>query len=275
MVEWYYVFGSDRVGPVSVETLQNLFLKEDLNLESYVWRKGWQNWEHIKDVSELDLSASPVIKKAERRTDLKVPEKIKEQVKEPVKDQSAIHKKKSSPEVFFNFDWNTIRDEEELFFIKVGHDRKVQLNSELFGPYSIHELHDAINDKRINNHSLIFAAGMPGWVEVGDTPLDPKNLKLNTQNILDEAPLIMVVENDPLPLIALVQKSGINKCILLGAGPFPVGKAVLCSMYAGTALKAKNVKLDIEKYDPREQKIFCRVLEINESAKKIMQNYAD
>jgi hypothetical protein len=265
MVSWYYVLGSERVGPVGIETLKDLFLKEEIGLESYVWRKGFQNWERIKDVNELDFSTSHETAKpqAERRTD----GKAKEQVEEI--------RKESSPEITFNFSWNTIRDEEELFFIKVGHDRKTQLETDLFGPYSLVELRDAIDDRRINNRSLIFAAGMPGWVEVGDTPLDPKNLKLNTCNILDEAPLLIVVDNDPMPLIALVQQAGIKKCTLLGAGPFQKGKVVMCSMYSGTALKAKNLKLNIEEYDPREQKVYCRVIEISESAKKIMQNYAD
>ncbi|MDD4974782.1 MAG: DUF4339 domain-containing protein [Bacteriovorax sp.] len=269
MVSWYYVLGSERVGPVGVETLKDLFLKEEINLESYVWRKGFQNWERIKDVSELDFSTPPEISKpkTERRTDLKVAKGPEENKKRNTEE--------SSPEITFNFDWKSVREEEELFFIKIGHDRKAQLVSELFGPYSLIELQDAINDKRINNHSLIFAAGMPGWVEVGDTPLDPKNLKLNTSNVLDEAPLLIVIEHSPKPLVALVQKAGIKKCTLLGAGPFQAGKVVMCSMYSGSALKAKNLKLNIEEYNPREQKVLCSVIEINESAKKIMQNYAD
>jgi hypothetical protein len=268
MVSWYYVLGSERVGPVGVETLKDLFLRDEINSESYVWRKGFQNWERIKDVSELDFNAHPEISKpkAERRSDIKI---TKEEVhkEEPTKE--------NSPEITFHFDWKSVRHDEELFFIKIGHDRKAQLESDLFGPYSLLELQDAIDDKRINNHSLIFAAGMPGWVEVGETPLDPKNLKLNISNILDEAPLIIVVEHSPVPLIALVQKAGIKKCTLLGAGPFQAGKVVMCSMYSGTALKAKNLKLNIEEYHPREQKVLCSVVEINESAKKIMQNYAD
>jgi uncharacterized membrane protein len=267
MVNWYYVLGSERVGPVAMEVLKELFKKEEITLETYVWRKGFQNWEHLKDVEELNFTALAekiVPKKAERRND-----KVIEKNIEPSSQSE------SSPEINFSFHWESVKEDEEIFFIKIGHDRKTQLATDLFGPYSINELKDAINDKRINNHSLIFAAGMPGWVEVGDTPLDPKNLKLNTKNVLDETPLLVVFQNDHMPLIALVQEAGLKKCTLLGAGHFPAGKEVICSMYSGMVLKAKNLKLNIDQYNPHDQKVFCSVIEISEAAKKIMQNYAE
>lgn len=259
MINWYYVQGAERVGPVNEESLKDLFQKEVINLESYVWRKGFANWERLKEVAELDFSKTPTTEGPE---------------KEATKVEAIKEEKESSPEIIFNFDWKAIRNEEELFFIKVGRDRKQQLESNLYGPYSLNELKEAMEEKRINNRTLIFAAGMPGWVEVGQTPLDPKNLKLNTTNVLDEAPLLMVMNNGPLPLIALVEVSGIEKCTLLGAGPFQKGKDVLGSIYSGTTLKAKNLKLTIEEYRPKEQKVFCRVNEINDDAKQIMQNYA-
>ena len=269
MVSWYYVQGTERVGPVGVETLKELFLKEEINLESYVWRKGFQNWERLKDVSELNFEKSEEVPKPkiERRVDNKIAQKEKE-ITEELSGESSV-------ETSLSFNWESISDEDELFFLKIGHDRKAHLDTELFGPYSLKELHDAIEEKRINNRTLIFAAGMPGWVEIGDTPLNPKNLKLNTSNILDEAPLLIAVENDPLPLFALVQNAGVTKCILLGSGPFQEGKVVMASLYSGSALKARNVKLSIEEYRPREQKIFCSVVELSETAKKVMQNYAE
>ena len=176
MINWYYVQGSERVGPVGFETLKELFLKDEINSESYVWRKGFQNWERIKDVTELDFSSSEEVEvKLERRAE-----------KAAVQIEKETPKKHSSPEIHFNFDWSNVRGEEELFFVKVGHDRKTILDTELYGPYSMDEIHSAIDDKRINNHSLVFAAGMPGWLELGDTPLDPKNLKVNSDKVLDK-----------------------------------------------------------------------------------------
>lgn len=266
MANWYYVQGSERIGPVDENILKNLFSNEELTLDSYVWRKGFQNWERIKDVSELNLSPHPEVTSfgPERRN-----EKLTNLIEE-TKDTGT-----NSPEIIFNFDWAKIKNEEELFFIKIGQDRKAGLTQELFGPYSLNELHDALNEKRINNQSLIFAPGMPGWVELGETPLDPKNLKLNTSNLINEAPLLIVLENSPIPLITMVKEAGTKKCILLGSGPFQTGKMVMCSIYSGTSLKAINLKLNIEEYRPHEQKILCEVIEINENAKKIMQNYAE
>jgi hypothetical protein len=54
-----------------------------------------------------------------------------------------------------------------------------------------------------------------------------------------------------------------------------VGKEMLGSIYLGSILKAKDVKLTIAEYHPGEQKVFCDINEIGETAKKIMQNYAN
>ncbi|MFA6236457.1 MAG: DUF4339 domain-containing protein [Bacteriovorax sp.] len=264
MINWYYVQGSERVGPVNEETLRDLFNKAVLNAESYVWKKGMANWEHLKDVSELDFSQPAEPAKAARQVE-----------PAPVKTESKPKVSESSPEVTFNFDWDIVRSNEELFFIKIGHDRRHLEGKNLYGPYSLNELKEAMDDKRVNDHTLIFAAGMPGWVEIGQTPLNPKNLKLDTKNVLDETPLLIVVNNDHLPLITLVFEAGTTKCTLLGAGPFKSGSTVLGSIYSGTALKAKNVKMTIDEYRPHEQKVFCSINDIDDSAKMIMQNYAN
>ncbi|MDO9184272.1 MAG: DUF4339 domain-containing protein [Bacteriovorax sp.] len=267
MINWYYVQGSERIGPVVEDALRDLYLKEEITLDSYVWRKGFPNWERLKDVEELNFHSPRELLKL-------APERRVEKI-EKVTSEKIVIQEENSPDITLDFDWHAVGEEEELFFIKVGHDRKSQVDSELFGPYSLSEIRDALEEKRINNQSLLFAIGMQGWIKVGDTPLNPKNLKINVNNILDDAPLLIVVKNIPHPLIALVEVAGTKKCTLLGAGPFQVGKDVLCSMYSGTALKARNLKLNIDEYRPREQKIFCSVIEISESAKKIMQNYAD
>ena len=256
MSNWYYVQGSERLGPVGEETLRELFVKGDINIESYIWKKGFQNWERLKDVTELDFKSPDTGK---RKNDKKEAEAIDE----------------SSPELIFHFDWKKVRDEEELFFIKIGLDRKSTVVEDKFGPFSITELKEAIDDKRINNHTLIFSAGMPGWIEIGETPLDPKKLSVNLSNIREPAPLLMVVQHDPLPLVALINKAGIKECTMLGAGAFQTGSDLLCSIYAGSTLKAKNIKVNIKEYSPKSQMAICRIVEINDQAKKIMLNYAE
>jgi hypothetical protein len=277
MVNWYYVQGSERLGPVKEENLRELFQKEVLHLESYVWRKGFANWEKLKDVSELDFSKPAVVSVAKQEIKEEIKQEIKQERRED-KIVTAIKEKPAidlSPEVNLSFEWPVIRKDQELFFIKIGHDRKSRPESLLFGPYSLKELEEALAHNRINNKTLIFAAGMLGWVEVGQTPLNPEVLQLNTSNILDETPLLLVVNNEPLPLITLVLEAGIKKCTLLGAGPFKTGSVFWGTIYSGKVLKAKNVKLTIDEYNPLEQKIICNVNEISDDAKKIMQNYAN
>ncbi len=280
MISWYYVQGSERVGPVSEEALKELFLKEEINLESYVWRKGFQNWERIKDVNELNMEAPVDLPVSNLAIVEPVVEKDFEVVAEPMVQVVKQPKPKStvqeeSPEIFLNFNWNSHKEKEELFFIKIGHDRKIHSNSKYFGPYSIHELREAILENRINNHSLIFSPGMPGWIEVGETPLDPKNFSFNIENVLEGPPLLVVLGSEESPVIALMQESGLDQCTLRGIGPFKKGHIAHCSIYSGKSLKAKNLKISIVEYYPKEQKAICNILEISESAKKVMQSYGN
>ena len=250
MDKWYYVQGAERIGPVDVQTLQDLFQHGELNLDSYVWKKGFQNWEHIKNVSDLEFLTANI-------------------------DEEKSFEEIQSPEINFTFDWSKVNEQEELFFIKVGNDRKHTLDQTLYGPYSIHELKDALLDKRINNHTLIFSVGMPGWIEVGETPLDPKNLTTNFERLKDQPPLFLLVDYKPLPIVAMFKKSNKRECQLLGAGHFEIGNTLNCSMYKGNQLKGKNIKLTIQAYLPKEQLLTCKVEDIDDASSKIMINYAD
>lgn len=251
MVNWYYVRGSERVGPVSVEVLRDLFNNQELNLESYVWRKGFQNWERLKDVSELDFSGpAPVASSAPKKAT------------------------PTSPEVEFKFDWKKIREDEELFFVKIGSDRKHYIDEECYGPYSVKELREALDDKRINYKTLIYAIGLPGWIEAGETPLNPVHLDIDSAHIKSEAPLLLVMENNPLPLVALVDKAGTKECSILGSGPLKEAGVKLCSIYTGRDLKAKNLKVSIEDYDPKQQRAVCKIVELGEEARNVIENYA-
>ncbi len=245
MISWYYVLGSERIGPVNEKVLQELFKNEALGLESYIWRKGFTNWEKLKDVNELDLSKNI----------------FKSDVKE------------SSPEIILKFDWTSIDENEQSFFIKIGLDRKYQIEKNLYGPYSLKELRESLDEKRINKKTLIFSAGMSGWIEIGNTPLFFKDLSPDSQIAIDEIPLIIIINSKPLSLITLVQKPGIKKCVLLGAGPIQVGMLYLGTIYSGKTIKEKNLQLSVDEYHPREQEIICSISDISDNAKKIMQNY--
>lgn len=251
MVNWYYVVGSERVGPVSVDALKLLFINGEITTETYIWKKGFQNWERLKDVTELNFNGvNPTMTEAE-------PEE-------------------SSPEVNFTFSWNTVRENEEIFFVKIGKDRKISDNSEVYGPYSLVELKEALKEKRMNLQTLVFSPGMGAWTKIQDTPMNEAYRGMSSGISLNEVPLILVFDYSPLPLVTLVKKAGVKEGILLGAGPFNdfADKTVKASLYVGSEIKAKNVQVQIQSYDKKDQSIECHFMDLGQDAKKIMLNHA-
>ncbi len=132
MTSWYYVSGSDRVGPIEDTDLQNLFNDNTLNQESYVWKAGFDNWKKISEVSELSYLTS--------------------QAPEEEKDPS--------------FDWDNLDENEKVIMIKIGADRNSSPVE--YGPFSILELKRAIAEKRISEKTYIFTPGMDTWAFLGE-----------------------------------------------------------------------------------------------------------
>lgn len=270
MVNWYYVSGSERVGPVEEVALRDLFAKKEIDLETYVWRKGFTNWERLKEVWELDFS--------EASASLVIPEKVMK-IPEPKPEAKAAPEtvaEVSSPEVSFNFSWSSVRENEELFFLKIGKDRALQNKEEIYGPYSMVELKEALKEKRINMHTLVFAPGMPAWTKVEDTPLNGAFRGVSNSLGLLEIPLMMVFHSSPLPLVTVVKRAGVNEGVLLGAGPFSEfeGKTVKVSLYMGNEIKAKNVNVRVKAYEKKGQTIDCYFIQLSADAQKIMLNHA-
>ena len=250
MVNWYYVQGSDRVGPVSEAALSLLFSQAKVSGETYVWRKGFANWVRMKEIDELHhihgVGEPPVV-------DIPVEE--------------------NSPEIQFNFDWSKIKDSEELFFIKIGNDRRSEVQEKIYGPYSTTELKDALEEKRINNQSLIYSPGMRGWVEVGETPLNPIHLSINEDKAV-EAPLIVVIDSKPLPIIGLIHSIESHSFVVLACGHLSSNENLLASLYLGSELKAKNLKLSLSNYNNQEQKFYFELTQVENAALEIMQSHA-
>ena len=251
MVNWYYVLGSDRVGPVSEDALTVLFSQGKISSETYVWKKGFANWVRMKDLEELHhihkVGIAPVVEVVEEA---------------------------NSPEVQFIFDWAKIKDSEELFFIKIGSDRRAEVDEKIYGPYSTTELKEALEDKRINNQSLVYSAGMKGWIEVGETPLNPIHLSINEDKAL-EAPLILVIENKPLPLVGLIHSIENHSCIVLASGHLDSNDNLLASLYLGSELKAKNIKVSLSNFNNLEQKFYLEFSQLDTTAAEIMQLHAN
>ncbi len=266
MVNWYYVVGSERVGPISLENLKKLFLSHEINLDTYVWKKGFQNWERYKDVKEFhfDDSAEPV--------SLNVANQVVAPALSPVERFEKIN----SPEIVFNFDWNKIKESEDLFFVRIGKDRKDFDGFEVFGPYTQQEIKEGINERRMNFLTLIYSPGMSSWTKIQDTPFN-ENFKGVSQSVgLNEVPLLLVLDYTPLPLVTVVKKTGTKNGVLLGSGPFVdlENKTIGASLYMGNEIKAKNIKVKIHTYDKKEQSMECQFMELNQDAKRIMLNHA-
>ena len=49
---WYYVEDNERVAPVSDEDFITLIKKNKINLGTYVWKKGFENWTLLKEVED-------------------------------------------------------------------------------------------------------------------------------------------------------------------------------------------------------------------------------
>lgn len=147
MSGWYYVNGSERVGPVDQDEIVSLYQSGSLNLDSYVWRKGFDNWQHIKNVNELSSileSQSP----AESVQATPMPSPIPERVQAPV------------------LNWNAMDQDAKIFHIKVGLDRggdEVE-----YGPFSLKEMKQLFDDQRINAKTFVFTTGMENWSFLGD-----------------------------------------------------------------------------------------------------------
>jgi hypothetical protein len=279
MVNWYYVSGSERVGPVGEDVLRDLFQNEEINQETYIWKKGFSNWERLKDVTELNFEqasapASEIIKQAPaQRRDSKVLEEFIEKVEV----QSFDDEETGSPEVTFKFNWKTLRENDELFFVRIGRDRKKFNGTDIFGPYSLVELKEALEEKRVNLFTLIFSPGMSSWTAIEDTPLNKEFTgKTNNTISLNEIPLMMVFDYFPIPLITVVKKSGALEGVLLGAGPFTEfeDKIVKASLYLGNELKVKDVKVKVSSYEKKSQVIECQFIDLHQDAKRIMLNHA-
>lgn len=271
MVNWYYVVGSERVGPISVESLKQLFLNDEINLDTYVWKKGFQSWERLKEVGELSFD------KAEKSEEVIVeitPEVVPAPAPAPAPVAQVVEE--SSPEINFNFDWRKIKEKDELFFVRIGRDRKNFDGSDIFGPYTQEELKEAMNEKRMNFQTLIFAPGMSSWTKIQDTPLNENYKGVNQSVGLTEVPLVLVFDYSPLPLVTVVKKAGTKDAILLGSGPFTEfqNKVVRASLYVGSEIKVKNVQVRINTYDKKDQSIDCQFLDLNQDAKRIMLNHA-
>ena len=140
-VDWYYVEGEKRIGPIKEEQLIKKIKDGSLGSDNFVWKKGFDNWKKVKDVNELssideESSEIPTIVKSTSKRDI---------------------------------DWESIKENEKVFLIKIGIDRGGEEVE--YGPYSLNILKKAASEGRINGKTLIFVSGMNSWEFISELPI--------------------------------------------------------------------------------------------------------
>lgn len=149
---WYYVQKGNRQGPVGQEVIISMITKQELVPTDFVWKKGFDNWKKIKEVSELQnvpelpadaFPAAPVMQLEEKE-----------------------------------FSLTSLDLEDHSIFIRVGNDRG-EASSD-YGPFSLKQLKQLYKENRINGKTFVFATGMKEWKVMGDLP--------EYQDIFEELP---------------------------------------------------------------------------------------
>jgi len=142
---WYYVENNERVGPVQEIEFIKLIEQSVIDRETYVWKKGFDNWIQAGNLPELnnflnnkDLSHASL---NETRNDEISTDGIR-------------------------FSWSDLNLDEQIFVVKIGSDRGQEEKE--FGPYSFNIIMKLIESKRVNEMTQIFAPGMSGWQFLGE-----------------------------------------------------------------------------------------------------------
>jgi hypothetical protein len=151
---WYYVQGSERIGPVEESELESLVRAGTLDEESYVWKRGFDNWARLKGVSELAYILQPA---QPAPTPMRTPQF--DAMPEAIEEEGMSG----------GIDWRDYDPDLRNIAIKVGLDRGGQETE--YGPFSIDQLKLAFEQRRINEKTYVFAPGMESWQLIGETDL--------------------------------------------------------------------------------------------------------
>lgn len=154
MSTWYYVDGSEKIGPLEEVNLHELLKVGTLNEESYVWTKGFENWIKVKDVPELAIVLQSV------------DEEFPDFNSDPLDDFPPIIE--SAPQKIKTFSFDSLSDNDKVISIKVGIDRGGSETE--YGPYTLKELKKAFRENRINEKTLFYIPGMKEWIFLSDMP---------------------------------------------------------------------------------------------------------
>lgn len=170
--QWYYVQGSERVGPVKRSELDSLFKSGKLTAQSFVWKKGFDNWKTLESVDELsDLLKPPAETPPPQMNDIS-----------EIPSMSMEDEKGSASEGALDLD--SLSEDAKVFTVKVGYDRGGSETE--YGPFSISQMRKAYEEQRISEKTFIFTPGMSTWVLLGDFELFEKISGISAGTVSDD-----------------------------------------------------------------------------------------
>lgn len=243
---WYYVQKGNRHGPVAIEVIEKMISDDELKTEDFVWKKGFENWKKIKEVSEFQV---------EEKLETKAPQFP------PEMSQRA--------EVV---DFRNLNPDERAIFIRIGSDRGTATND--YGPFSIKQLKQLHKENRINGKTFVFTTGMKEWKLLADLP--------DYQEIFEELPPVIkeserrVTVRKPFIARLFIQNNknvyeGICRDISIG------GMQILIDDFKGAAGDKITINVHPENTDYHftASGVVVRILEGNSGFSFRFQNLSD
>lgn len=138
---WYYVQKGNRHGPVAIEVIESMLGRQELRQDDFVWKKGFENWKKVREVSEFQTASDNV------PPSLNIPQAPKKVEQEPglydLGDERAI-------------------------FVRIGSDRGGASND--YGPFDVNQIKQLFKENRINGKTFIFYKGLKTWKILADFP---------------------------------------------------------------------------------------------------------
>ncbi len=186
---WYYVQKGNRHGPVGVEVIESMLRGQQLQLEDFVWKKGFENWKKISEVPELQSQPAPAPAPKEpeaapvftppkqaatpKPTAAPAPTPKPAAAPAPAPKPAAAPTPKPAPapvhvEPEKVFSLKDLNFEERAVFLRIGADRGSAASD--YGPYSVKQLKQLFKEKRINGKTYLFSKGMKEWMLLADLP---------------------------------------------------------------------------------------------------------
>ena len=140
---WYYVLKGQRQGPVDSGVITTLVQTQQLRADDYIWKKGFENWRKLKDVSEFN------------------------QMGQAVPTSSSATATRPVAHSAHRFRLGQLSSDEKSIYVRIGVDRGGAPAE--YGPYSLELLKRLYLEHRVNGRTQFFVRGlMDDWQFLAD-----------------------------------------------------------------------------------------------------------